>query len=244
MDHDRTTKSTPGSGVATRGRARYNRRLVWADLFTSDFAQAIWANLVASGAVAVGFYFAIDRRLRRAERMEQRNELVRDVLREVQRELDYDHDQAEVLLEHAPKGELPFPLFDVNGWTMLMQADVLSALDAKTLELLVMTYNRLRTSNEQWRLASDMLNGPTAVLAQGFTTIAGGTSEAFDLRRATVFNSLAERVTELLLVLDEARERVSTQLAEIEKSRPRKGSWQAVRRSELGGELKRGDDGA
>jgi hypothetical protein len=195
-------------------------------LFAGDFAEAVWSNFLGSLAagtiIAAAAYFIIDRRLRRTEQRHARQELVAAVLREVRRELEHDRRQARILLEHVPHDELPVPLFDVNGWTLLMQADVLTALDAETLEILVKTYNRLRTSNDQWSVASDLHAGPSAVIAYGLGTLVQAAMERFTTHRRAIFKSLAGRVEELVPVLDDALAAVDSQLASIAASAPRK----------------------
>ena len=191
------------------------------DWLTSDFAQAVYANVIAGAVVAVVVLVAIELRLRRAERRKERAELVHPVLREVKQELDHNETQAKALLDHAPEGdELPFPLFDVNGWTLLMQPDVLIALDAETVELLVMTYNRLRTSNDAWRLGYDLLNGPTAALAHLIDRSIEQPGSPYSNHRGLVFAALVDRVGELRDVLQLTRERVDVRLAELERPAP------------------------
>lgn len=188
---------------------RYKRGIVIAGAFVDAFL----AELLSGGILAAIVYVIVDRRLKRAERREAQAELVGDVLREVQRELEYAAEQGAVLLKHAPRDELPVPLFDVNGWTLLLQADVLTALEPDTLEALVRTYNRLRTANALYDLVYDMLAGRTAVLRHGLAALTREAVAGFEQHKKDQTDALVDRVKELLPQVGQARVLIARDLA-------------------------------
>lgn len=148
--------------------------------FADAFLPGLAADAIA-GALVLGFgYVAIDRRLRledklqEAERERQRKlELRQSALRIVYGELESHaslFDVWETALGTADA--VPFPGFDVNGWFLVSQADVLASLAPETASVLMHAYNRLRSANDQLAQIADMSHGPSAI------RVAAGVSEA------------------------------------------------------------------
>lgn len=189
------------------------------DLSASNFGQALLIELiggvVAGAVVAVVVAYLLDRRAREAEELG----LVERVLVEVERELEHNAEQAEALIAHLPREppEIPYPLFDVNGWTVLTQAVVLKAISADTLALLMKTYNRFRTSNEQHAFVHSLLAGPEWVTANVLVAVHGTSDQlaGFETVRAGQISGLVDRVQELQKVLPDTRAAVRSDLDAI-----------------------------
>ena len=197
------------------------------DVFTSDFAQAFWANLLASGAIAVAAYIAIYRRLAAREGTTRRLEISRDILTAVREELAHDDAQAQSMIDHPPPGELPYPCFDVNGWALISQATVFTVLEAPTLDHLLRVYNRMRTANLLHAELHDQLFGSTGALtylvASASATERGRLQyeEVFIPQRDALAERFLDRIRELKPQLDEALTRVDHELERLDSRRGR-----------------------
>lgn len=89
----------------------------------------------------------------------------RSVFEVIRDEIHYDVGQAELIVERVPRGQIPYPAFSTDGWTLMSQAPVFSALEPGAIYLLVRLYSRLRTANELHAQMSDLSFGGTGVLA-------------------------------------------------------------------------------
>jgi hypothetical protein len=196
--------------------------------FHSRFADAFWpavaAALVAGAILVFITYKVLERNLHLAERQERRQEALRAALRVVRNELKDDLRQARLLLRYASERAVPYPLFDVNGWTVISQPEVMVALDAETFGLLTATYNRLRTANESYAFVYDLHWGPTSVnvVTQVQIAHASGVPQAvdsgaqFDAHRSEQFDRLVDRVNELRPIMGDAVIAVRRELAALE----------------------------
>ncbi len=197
--------------------------------FGTEFWPALLANLLSAAAVAALAYFLIERRLHLREREQRREdelererarqwEVSQDVLRAVAEELDHNAQQAALLAEHLPRGEVPYPAFDVNGWYLLVHPTVVEAMQQRTLRRLVRVYNRFRTANDYHAIVNDVHFGPSGVMAVAtITSIPDKTTrreeeEKFEAHRQTMVALLLERVDELRPLLDETRKLVHEEL--------------------------------
>jgi hypothetical protein len=160
-------------------------------------------------------YLVIERRLHLRQERERREEVVGDVLEIVQRELEFNVTRAQALVAHLPRGQIPYPAFDANGWRLISQAPVLTAMHPDSLDILTKTYNRLRAANELYWEVYDLLNGSTAILAAFLATseAADDPLSRFDELRLGRRDRLVERIEELRPVLDEAVARVARDLS-------------------------------
>jgi hypothetical protein len=219
--------SSKGVSDHARGsRARCQSGRVLASAFWDIFWPSIASNAVAGVVLGVLGYWFVDRRLHLTERREAeerdrggRWEIVQDVLRAVEEELVHNQAQAELIVTHAPEEALPYPAFETNGWTLIAQSPVFTAIHQPTLRHLLHAYNRFRSANDYYSSTYDFLFGSTAVLAvvaiesmadqEAMRTHQG----AFTARRADMLKQLMERVRELQPHIDEALDRVRLELA-------------------------------
>jgi hypothetical protein len=199
-------------------------------LIPASFSGNFWPNVIANvvgGLAVVGLaYLVIERRLhlREQRQAEQRDrvrrwELVQDVLLAVDVELTHNALQAELIVDHVQQEELPYPAFETNGWLLISQSPVFSAINPGTLRRLLRVYNRLRSANDFHAKTYDFLFGSTAVLAVvGIESLDDpGSREAhqraFTEHRGRMRDDLTNRVRELQPHLVEALQRVQQELA-------------------------------
>ena len=176
----------------------------------SGFAQLVWAGIIVGLVILVATYFVVERGLKLRERRAARRELVHTTLGELRGELEFNIGQANTFVEGAQTLEdlaLPVPLFNVNGWDFIQQADVFTALDRETIPLLTMTYNRLRIANHRYAEVYDLFFGPTALLVMTLTRTAAQL-ESFNQHRKTQLATLVGRVKELIPVTQDALDAV------------------------------------
>lgn len=193
--------------------------------FSGSFWPSLWSNLLASLLVVALAYVFVERRLHLRERRaaEERDrarrwELVQDVLLAVEVELAHNVQQAELIVDHVQQDELPYPAFETNGWLLISQSPVFTAVNPGTLRRLLRVYNRLRSANEFYAKTYDFLFGSTAVLAVvGIEALNDPGSRdahqrAFTGHRGRMRDDLAGRVRELQPHLLEALQRVQQEL--------------------------------
>jgi hypothetical protein len=163
-----------------------------------------------------------------------RREITRDVLQAIYGELEENAERAAALEGLVAKEDVPYPLFDLNGWTLVSQAQVFTTVEAETVDALIRVYNRMRTADELFRHYYDLMYGATAILA--VETIESldvrrriDESAKFNAHRKLVGERLVERVNELRPHIDAALERLR---AELPPSRT-----EAIEKSGGGGEV-------
>jgi hypothetical protein len=187
------------------------------EVLTNEFVQSLVSNFLASGAVAYGAYRLIDHRLNLRRDREARAEVSVDILQSIKGELEENAARAAVLKGLVAEEAVPYPLFDLNGWTLLSQASVFTTLDARIVDSLIAVYNRLRTANELYSHYNDLMYGSTAVLAvTAIETMEAEKkrveSEKFNAHRTIVGERLVDRVEELRPLLDDTIKKLVDEL--------------------------------
>lgn len=168
--------------------------------------------MFAAALVAVLAYLLIERRLHLREERMKREEVVRDVLEIISLELRHDLKVADQLTTNLAEGYLSHPPFDVNGWTFISQAPVLTALESDTLEGLTKAYNRLRIANELYWEISDLRDGATAALVHLL-----GTSEEARKPLGQFYNLRDQRTEQFVVKVQELRPVVERVAAHVER---------------------------
>jgi hypothetical protein len=199
--------------------------LIWHSEFAKAFWPALAAGVVAGVLLIAITYVVAERWFQLRERKRSRNEVVDSTLRLILNEIEDNRRQAELLIKHAPQDELPYPLFDLNGWVMASQADVFLSLSALTRDLIIKLYNRFRTTNETHAALYDLMFGPTAIQVATQVDVARAASagdvkreivasfERFDAYRKERVEGVVDRTQELLEVLDDTVDRIEEELA-------------------------------
>jgi hypothetical protein len=177
-------------------------------------------------ALAIAYKFVdsrLDLRQRRdAEAKERaaRAEMRTSVLTAVHGELESAAATVQMWLTALPKGEIPFPGFDVTGWPLVSQASVFTALRPGTISALTHVYNRMASANTQLAFLTDLNHGPTGimvntVLAEGLdkeTPLAQKAYANFVDHRDVTREGLIGRVMDLKTYVDNAIDAVEVEL--------------------------------
>jgi chromosome segregation ATPase len=194
---------------------------VWCNAFLSSFL----ADVAAGAVLLVAGYLLVERRLHLRERSERRKEAFERrqttreaILRATHGELESNAALLQTALKELPTGGIPYPGFDVNGWSLVSQIAALTTLQRETIEALALAHNRMNSANEQLQFLSDLNHRRTAIL----TTAAAAPSlsepkvqEAYEMfldYRDTLRNGLIQRLKELKPHIDNAIGAVETEL--------------------------------
>jgi hypothetical protein len=193
----------------------------WVDFLVGIAASAIGGAVV----LALGFY-VLERRLHLRDQQAQR-EAIRDAtLKHVLSELKSNATTIGKWFKSLdPKDGrdgygVPYPGFDVTGWSLVAQTSAATAVSETTFSALAQIYNRLISANGQLALLSDLNYGSTAVLVGAAAAPVLDTNDrARDayakfkhLRDETVRGALLERLRELQPKLHEAIDAVEREL--------------------------------
>lgn len=180
----------------------------------SEFVVALMAEIVGGAIVLFLGYVAIERRLRlrdserhrqqeEGRKKEAREAVLRHVLGEIASAISSLDEWVPELAKREGWG-VPYPGFDVTGWSIVADGAVLSTLKHETISLLALAYNRMRSANGHLEYLSDLNHGPTALLVN--VTLAAAPSleglpqqafDKFDDLREQIRADLVDRMKEL-----------------------------------------------
>jgi hypothetical protein len=138
-----------------------------------DFGIQALAGLIAGAILLFASYWFIERRFHLRERHDQaereqqsrrdmREQVLSHVLEELKSNAAKLPDWKDAL--SAEDFGVPYPGFDVTGWSLIGQTPALIALKKATISALSRTYNRMQSANEQLAAVAELDHGPTAIL--------------------------------------------------------------------------------
>ena len=137
-------------------------------------------------------------------------EVAQSVLSSVADEFGHNQEQAMLFIAQIPHGELPDHAFYMNGWDLIVQAPVVTAIQERTLRRLVRVYDRFRSANECYATTIEVLFGPAAPSNEVITSsVADGDprskhKQQFRERKDRMMDRLLDGITELQPHLSEA----------------------------------------
>jgi hypothetical protein len=164
----------------------------WLD-FTSNMISGVLLTLVF-GLIVTSVMSRYDER-RRAK--EQR----RKFLEFIERELKRNNSALGTALEELPKGNMPYPLFEVSAWKVSVNSSLLDTMDVELVLPILSSYNRIWAAND---LYQNLLEAYFERLAKP--------SEANEKRYLFFRKTLLDRLRDLQPKLGESLERIEVHL--------------------------------
>ncbi|HXU10657.1 MAG TPA: hypothetical protein VN898_01710 [Candidatus Binatia bacterium] len=75
----------------------------------------------------------------------------RKFLEFIERELKRNSNSLSAALEELPKGNLPYPLFEVSAWKVSVNSSLLDNMDVELVHPILSSYNRIWTANDLYQ---------------------------------------------------------------------------------------------
>jgi hypothetical protein len=192
-----------------------------------DFGIQVAAGFVVGAILLFLGYLVIDRRLHlkerhdRAEREETDRGRIREhVLTHVLDELMSNAAALPIWKKALSANDLgvPYPGFDVAGWSLISQAPALLSLEKTTISSLAHAYYRLQSANEMLKEVADICYGSSSLLARIFTAPwienprVEETYRKFQAQRDQMRSELVARLDNLKPRIDDAIDAVEREL--------------------------------
>ncbi|HKN46535.1 MAG TPA: hypothetical protein VJ144_01080 [Candidatus Polarisedimenticolia bacterium] len=111
--------------------------------FTSNMVSGVLLALIFGLVLssAVGHYS--ERRKRKGQRQK--------FLEFIERELTRNASALSTALQELPKGNLPYPLFEVSAWKVSVNSSLLDNLDVELVHPILSAYNRIWAANDLYQ---------------------------------------------------------------------------------------------
>jgi hypothetical protein len=166
-----------------------------------DFWVNFTSNMVSGMLLAIVFGLIVtsviggysERRRAKGQR--------RKFLEFIERELRRNTTALATALDELPKGNLPFPLFEVSAWKVSVNSSLLDNMDVELVHPILSSYNRIWAAND---LYQNLLEAYFERLAKP--------SEASEKRYLFFRKTLLARLRDLQPKLTESIEKIETRL--------------------------------
>jgi len=111
--------------------------------FTSNMVSGVFLALIFGLVLSsvVGHYS--ERRKRKGQRQK--------FLEFIERELTRNASALSTALQELPKGNLPYPLFEVSAWKVSVNSSLLDNLDVELVHPILSAYNRIWAANDLYQ---------------------------------------------------------------------------------------------
>src|SRR5713101_3545174 len=111
--------------------------------FTSNMISGVLLTLIF-GLVLTG---VVGRYTEKRKAKEQR----RKFLEFIERELKRNTNALDTALQELPKGNMPYPLFEVSAWKVSVNSSLLDNLDMELVHPILSSYNRIWAANDLYQ---------------------------------------------------------------------------------------------
>jgi hypothetical protein len=125
----------------------------------------------------------------------------RKFLEFIERELKRNTTSLTAALEELPKGNLPFPLFEVSAWKVSVNSSLLDNMDVELIHPILSSYNRIWAANDLYQ----------SLLEAYFERLARP-SEASEKRYLFFRKTLLDRLRDLQPKLSDSLQQIDTHL--------------------------------
>src|SRR5712691_62589 len=161
--------------------------------FTSNMISGVLLTLIF-GLVLTG---VVGRYTEKRKAKEQR----RKFLEFIERELKRNTSALTAALEELPKGNLPYPLFEVSAWKVSVNSSLLDNMDVELIHPILSSYNRIWAANDLYQ----------SLLEAYFERLARP-SEASEKRYLFFRKTLLDRLRDLQPKLSDSLQQIDTHL--------------------------------
>jgi len=125
----------------------------------------------------------------------------RKFLEFIERELKRNTNSLTAALEELPKGNLPYPLFEVSAWKVSINSSLLDNMDVELIHPILSSYNRIWAANDLYQ----------SLLEAYFERLARP-SEASEKRYLFFRKTLLDRLRDLQPKLSDSLQQIDTHL--------------------------------
>jgi hypothetical protein len=175
--------------------------LMGAILEDYDFWVNFTSNMISGVLLTLVFGLIVTSVMARYDERRRAKEQRRKFLEFIERELKRNTSALGTALEELPKGNMPYPLFEVSAWKVSVNSSLLDTMDVELVLPILSSYNRIWAAND---LYQNLLEAYFERLAKP--------SEANEKRYLFFRKTLLDRLRDLQPKLGESLDRIETYL--------------------------------
>jgi len=166
-----------------------------------DFWVNFTSNMLAGVVLALVFGLVLTSVMSHFSRRRKVKEQRRKFLEFIERELKRNTNSLTTALEELPKGNLPYPLFEVSAWRVSVNSSLLDNMDVELIHPILSSYNRIWAANDLYQ----------SLLEAYFERLARP-SEASEKRYLFFRKTLLDRLRDLQPKLSDSLQQIDTHL--------------------------------
>jgi hypothetical protein len=166
-----------------------------------DFWVNFTSNMLAGVLLTLVFGLMITSVMSRFSERRKVKEQRRKFLEFIERELKRNTTSLTAALVELPKGNLPYPLFEVSAWKVSVNSSLLDNMDVELIHPILSSYNRIWAANDLYQ----------SLLEAYFERLARP-SEASEKRYLFFRKTLLDRLRDLQPKLSDSLQQIDTHL--------------------------------
>src|SRR5262245_10035398 len=116
-----------------------------------DFLVNLTSNLIPGILLTLVFGLVITSVMSRYSERRRAKEQRRKFLEFIDRELKRNTNSLTAALQELPKGNLPYPLFEVSAWKVSVNSSLLDNMDVELIHPILSSYNRIWAANDLYQ---------------------------------------------------------------------------------------------
>ena len=113
-----------------------------------DFWVNFTSNMISGVLLTLVFGLVLTTVVGRYSERRKAKEQRRKFLEFIERELQRNNTALSTALEELPKGNLPYPLFEVSAWKVSVNSSLLDNMDVELVMPILSSYNRIWAAND------------------------------------------------------------------------------------------------
>jgi hypothetical protein len=166
-----------------------------------DFWVNFVSNMLAGVLLTLIFGLVLTSVMSHFSEKRKVKEQRRKFLEFIERELKRNTNSLTAALEELPKGNLPYPLFEVSAWKVSVNSSLLDNMDVELIHPILSSYNRIWAANDLYQ----------SLLEAYFERLARP-SEASEKRYLFFRKTLLDRLRDLQPKLSDSLQQIDTHL--------------------------------
>ena len=166
-----------------------------------DFWVSFAANMISGVLLAIIFGVILTSVVSTYSQRRRAKGQRRKFLEFIERELRRNTSAVSTALEELPRGNMPYPLFEVSAWKVSVNSSLLDNMDVELVHPILSSYNRIWAANDLYQ----------SLLEAYFERLARP-SEANEKRYLFFRKTLLDRLRDLQPKLGESLQQIDTHL--------------------------------
>jgi hypothetical protein len=166
-----------------------------------DFWVSFVSNMLAGILLTLIFGLVLTSVMSHYNQKRKVKEQRRKFLEFIERELKRNTNSLTAALEELPKGNLPYPLFEVSAWKVSVNSSLLDNMEVELIHPILSSYNRIWAANDLYQ----------SLLEAYFERLARP-SEASEKRYLFFRKTLLDRLRDLQPKLSDSLQQIDTYL--------------------------------